>query len=368
MPRPRWSVATKAIVSLCLITLTVYLLARFSLILAPLVLALILAYVLAPLVDRIEKRLRLRRGLAALLAFLLLGAVASLFPALLIPPLVGELTGLNLDLGNVLTVFEGSLEQLAALGGWQLNTADLVGRMADALQGALEPLFGQTITVAFDLVSSVVWIVFILVVAFYVVKDAARLRAWSEGQLPSAYRHDWLRLTGEINAVWSAFFRGQVILALVVSVIITIMGLVVGLPYALAMGVLAGLLEFLPSLGHAIWLFAASVLIFFIGSTWLPLPNWAAMLILIGLHLIFEQVDLNYLIPRFVGRRVRLHPLVVIMGIVAGASLAGVLGILLAAPTIASARVIGRYLFANLFDQDPFAERQDESGERTSAD
>ena len=118
------------------------------------------------------------------------------------------------------------------------------------------------------------------------------------------------------------------------------------------MGILAGILEFLPSIGHGIWLLIAALLSFFIGSTWIPLPNWAFMLIVIGLHLFFEQFDLNYLIPRIIGRRVHLPPLVVILGIVSGALLAGVLGIPLAAPTIASARVIGRYIFANLFDME----------------
>jgi hypothetical protein len=72
------------------------------------------------------------------------------------------------------------------------------------------------------------------------------------------------------------------------------------------------------------------------------------------LHLIFEQFDLNYLIPRIIGRSVHLPPVVVILGIVSGALLAGVLGIFLAAPTIASLRVLGRYIYANLFDLDPF--------------
>jgi predicted PurR-regulated permease PerM len=79
------------------------------------------------------------------------------------------------------------------------------------------------------------------------------------------------------------------------------------------------------------------------------------MLIVIGLHLVYQQFDLNYLIPRIIGRSVHLPPLVVILGIVTGAVLAGVLGILLAAPTIASARVLGRYVYANLFDMDPFS-------------
>jgi predicted PurR-regulated permease PerM len=73
---------------------------------------------------------------------------------------------------------------------------------------------------------------------------------------------------------------------------------------------------------------------------------------IIGLHLFFEQLDLNYLIPHIIGRRVHLPPLVVILGIVSGALLAGVLGIPLAAPTIASGRVIGRFIFANLFDME----------------
>jgi predicted PurR-regulated permease PerM len=76
-------------------------------------------------------------------------------------------------------------------------------------------------------------------------------------------------------------------------------------------------------------------------------------LIVLGLHVVFQQVDLNYLIPRIIGRRVHLHPMVVILGIVAGALLAGVLGVLLAAPTIASARLLGRYLKAYLFDLPP---------------
>ncbi len=75
---------------------------------------------------------------------------------------------------------------------------------------------------------------------------------------------------------------------------------------------------------------------------------------MVGLHVIFQQFDLNYLIPRIIGRRVHLHPLVVILGIVAGATAAGVLGIALAAPTIASARVLGRYIYARLFDLQPF--------------
>jgi predicted PurR-regulated permease PerM len=85
-----------------------------------------------------------------------------------------------------------------------------------------------------------------------------------------------------------------------------------------------------------------------------PGPNWAFAILIVVLHMVFQQFDLNYLIPRIIGRRVHLPPIVVILGIVTGAVLAGILGIPLAAPTIASARVIGRYIYSNLFDLEPF--------------
>ncbi|GAH53427.1 unnamed protein product, partial [marine sediment metagenome] len=90
---------------------------------------------------------------------------------------------------------------------------------------------------------------------------------------PAEYKYDFTCLRGEINKIWSAFFRGQLILASVVAVIFTVVGFIIGLPFALAMGVLAGLLEFIPTIGHAIWLITASFLAFFVGSTWIPIPN-----------------------------------------------------------------------------------------------
>ena len=89
----------------------------------------------------------------------------------------------------------------------------------------------------------------------------------------------------------------------------------------------------------------------------MPIPNWAFLLVVLACHILFTQFDLNYLIPRLIGRSLKLPPVVVILGIVAGAALAGVLGVVLAAPTIASMRVLGRYIYARLADQDPFPEQ-----------
>lgn len=351
--RPRWSSTTKLIVSGFLLALTLYLIYRFSVVIAPMVLAGILAFLLNPIVTFLETRLRMARGLATGIVYIVLIGLLSILPIILVPELVDQIARLTSNLESIILNIEGFLGQEVVIGNYTINVSQIIETSVETLRGMIDPIFGQTLGFAVDLITSLVWIVFIMVISFYLVKDSRRLGDRLR-QLPSpAYREDVAYLLNEINEIWAAFFRGQLTLAVVVAIIFTIVGLIIGLPAVLAMAVFAGLLEFLPSVGHAIWLALASLLMFFQGSTWLPVHPIVATLILIGLHVVFQQIDLNYLIPRIVGRRVHLNPMVVILGIVAGAALAGVLGILLAAPTIATARVLGSYIFANLFDRDP---------------
>ena len=352
--RHYWSTQTKLVISLLLLALGLYLLYRFSVILAPVIMAFILAFVLSPLVIGLQRDLRVSRTVATLLTYLVLLILLITIPALILPPLGSQLAGLNLDIQRFLEALRVLLGKKYHFAGLVINTEALFQQVALSFQGFLEPVFGSTLSFLVEVITSLVWMVFIFVVSFYLVKDAPKVRAWLEELIPDVYRDDFIRLRDEISRIWGAFFRGQLVLGTVVAIIFTVIGFSLGLPFALAMGVLAGILEFLPSLGHGIWLTIASLLALFLGSTWLPVPNLVFMLIIIGLHLVYQQFDLNYLIPRIIGRSVHLPPLVVILGIVTGAVLAGVLGILLAAPTIASARVIGRYIYANLFDLDPF--------------
>ncbi|MGA9191501.1 MAG: AI-2E family transporter [Anaerolineales bacterium] len=349
--KTRWSAATKVVVSVSLLGLAVYLLTQFSEVIPPFVLAIILAFILSPIVDRMQARIHLPRGLITAIVYLLLLAILSLLVALLIPALANQIRLLNLDLQDIVHSIEIVFGKSIVVGGYAIDVGRAIDQALTGLQTLLEPIFGQTLGIVVEAITSVVWVIFILVISFYLIKDGHQLWAWIERQVPPSYQLDYHRLRQEIYGIWRDFFRGQLILALVVSVIFTVAGLIIGLPFSLAMAVLAGLLEFIPSLGHAIWLVIAVVLTLFQGSTWIPVPNLVFALIVVGLHLVYQQVDLNYLIPRIIGRSVRLHPLVVILGIVAGATLAGVLGIVLAAPTIASARVLGRYIRGYLVDE-----------------
>ncbi len=353
-PRPKWSQETKLTVSLLVIAFGVYLVYQFRTLLPPLTLAVVLAYIVSPIADFLHHRLRLPHALAILLGNLSLFLFLLLIPLIIVPPLASQLSTLNVDLQRLLVAVDHLLQHDIAIGPYVIHLPSLVKQVPITFDQWVQPLLGQTLNIAVELLSSVVWIVFIIMVSFYLVKDAESFNRWVEDHVPPLYQADYRRLRTEINQIWGAFFRGQLTLALVVSLIFTTIGFILGLPFALSMGLLAGLLEFLPSLGHGIWLTLATTLALSFGSTWIPVPNWVFALIIVGLHIAFQQFDINYLIPRIIGRSVHLPPIVVIVGIVAGAAATGVMGIPLAAPIIATLRVLGRYVYAQLFDLDPF--------------
>ena len=352
--RVRWSPRTKLTIILLLLGLGIYLLYRFRAAISPIILAAILAYILSPIVFWVQNKFRLNRGFAIVLTYLFLLIVLIVILMVVIPPLSTQVAELNLDIQQFLDGIKRLLGNQYTIAGYTIDFDIIMQQVTVSIQGIIEPVFEQTLRFAIEAISSLVWVIFILVISFYLVKDSEALRSWVENLVPDSFKGDFILLRSEITQIWNAFFRGQLTLAFVVAGIFIICGFILGLPFSLAMGVLAGLLEFLPSIGHGIWLVIASLLSLFLGSTWLPIPNWIFTLMVIGLHIFYQQFDLNYLIPRLIGRRVHLPPLVVILGIVTGALIAGVLGVVLAAPTIASARVLGRYILANLFDQNPF--------------
>ncbi|HIC89084.1 MAG TPA: AI-2E family transporter, partial [Anaerolineae bacterium] len=158
----------------------------------------------------------------------------------------------------------------------------------------------------------------------------------------------------ELSEIWDAFFRGRLILSIIIGIVIGVALSVVGMRNAMLLGTITGVLTMIPSLGPVLAGIPTVLLALFEGSTWLPLSHfWFAALVVV-LYVAIFQLESLYLLPRIVGRRVRLHPAVVIAGTIGGAIFGGILGILLAAPVISSLRVIARYIYRKSLDMEPF--------------
>jgi len=363
-PARRWSSSTKRTIVIVILVLLGLMIYRFRDVLPPLVIALLLAFILDPIVDFLTERLHLSRGLATGLIFLalitgLLGVVAA--PVTVVPSIQRAVNSVQIDFIRVITDISDFLERPVEIWEYSLDLSDVFEEVNAMLRSFVSSVAQGTIDVVFDLASGAFWLIIILMITFYLVKDADRFIEQLDDLAPPDYRDDFVRLRQQITDVWNAFLRGQLLLGGAMILITTVVCTVIGLPYALVMGLIAGVMEFVPNLGPIIALIPAALVALFQGSSFLPLSNFWFAVLVIGLYIVIQQVEGNVLVPRILGRSLNLHPLVVLISIIVGGSLAGILGMLLAAPVLATLRVVGSYVFCRLYDRDPFAEPEVEA-------
>ncbi len=355
---PRWSAFTKRTVTLILFLLFALVVYRFRELVAPLMIAFLTAFILHPIVSFLKDRLPISRGTATAIVFLvlILMMLATLAaPVAVVPSIQRAVRNFQFDFNRVITDIGAFLDQPLEIAGYTLDLSPVYAEISSVLRSFVTQVAQGTVDVAFGVASGALWMLFILMTAFYLVKDADRLIRQIDDLAPPGYQEDMARLRQRVARVWNAFLRGQLILGLAMFVITTIIGTAIGLPYAVVMGVIAGLMEFVPNVGPIIALIPAVLVAMFQGSAFLPMSNfWFAVLVL-GIYIVIQQVEGNLLVPRILGGSLNLHPLVVLIGIIIGGNLGGILGMLLAAPVLATLRVIGYYVFCRLYDQDPFA-------------
>jgi predicted PurR-regulated permease PerM len=394
-PSPRWNTLTKWIVSLGALVLLVLLALRVRDIFPLLVVSLLIAYLLNPLVDFNERRLLRwlpfgRRSFGIVLALLI--AIAVLLLALLIIlPVVGlqvrgfldnlpeqfgtfearltEVLSQPISFNNAPILIDGQplvpLEQLQRATGNEtlsemlsledLDIAGAVGSFTSSLGGLTRPVFsfvGGAFTTFINLT-------FFLVMLFYLLKDGRKFISTIIGYVPPSYQGDAGHLIRETGGIWNAYFRGQLILSTWVGVIVFVTTTMLGLPNALVLGLISALLEFVPNIGPFIAMIPAAFVALISTSTTIPgLSGFGFALVVVILYFVIQNVQAILVTPRVMGDNLDLHPFLVILAVIIGASLAGALGVILAAPFMANFKLIVLYLYAKLTDRQPFADPQ----------
>jgi predicted PurR-regulated permease PerM len=352
---PQWTPATKRIILIICLILIGLAIWQFSIVLAPLVVAVIIAYLLNPLVNWVTVSTRLKRRWAApiiYIAFLLV--ILVLIPTIFVPVIIQQIRELDIDVQTIMVQLNTVKDYPIIVGGIRLDMNALVAPVTGSLDQIFSPLATWAANVAVEVAGGLIWAIFIFVVGFYLLLDVNRFSAWVDSWIPSAYSEEFKLLRSELDGVWKAYFLGQVTLAIIVGLIIGISAGILGIRSAILLGVIAAILELIPNWGYGVSGIIGVLFAFFQGSTWIPLPNWAFALLVAGFYFVMWQIDTNYLVPRIIGQRLRLPPAVIIIGIIAGASVGGALGLLLAAPIIATFRVLGGYLYRRLLDLEPY--------------
>jgi HAD superfamily hydrolase (TIGR01509 family) len=350
--------------ALVLIGLIAFVLYGVRTVLAPLILASLFAYIVAPVVSWLKRHLHIPRGLGTLLIYLVVLGLLAAAPAVLIPTVVSNVNDLVNSLNNIVNnalAWLDQTQQITILGrSIPLPALELppinFDRIITLIQQGISPVAGGFFSVLRALGSAVASFLFMAVVAFYLMVDAERIAPALVRLAPPSHRQEAEKLLQRINATWNAFVRGQLLLSLTVGVVtgVTMAGL--GVRFAVALGIVAGVLEIVPGLGPILSAIPAVLLALFEGAASLPLTHFWAAVVVAGAYVLIQQLENNLLVPRILGASLELHPLVVIVGVLAGATLWGVLGALLAAPTISTLRVVMSYLYRKLLDLEPFPE------------
>jgi len=195
-----------------------------------------------------------------------------------------------------------------------------------------------------------------VVLAFYLLLDAERVGSSLQSLVPPTYRREAAGILAQASKTWNAFLRGQLVLCTFIGVLTWLATSVAGLRFSIALGIVAGVLELIPSLGPLLAAVPAVLLALFQGSAILPTTNLGDAIIVTGIYVLIHLIENNFLGPRIIGSSLHLPPMIVIIGVLGGVTVGGLLGALLAAPVLATLRDMLHYVYCKLADIDPFPE------------
>ncbi len=355
---PPWSLTTKLIVGLSAAAVFFIVIGQLQKLLIPLLLASILIYVLHPIVRLLSRSTRLSWRMSVTVFYLAVILLAGLGIFQLSLTVAEQAIDLFLLAENALaelpTLITSFPTILPANFPFQIPEIN-AEQIAQQLLGVLQPIIGQAgdvvRLVAGTTASGVGWMLFILLLSFFVMLD---LEPGSSPSLlrgvPVSYQDDVTRLTQRISQVWRGFLYGQGLLfALTVAISFVLLS-VLGVRTALALAVLAGFARFVPYVGPAIvWLLSAIVAYFQDGNYFGMAPLTYALTV-VGSEVVLDQLFDNVISPRVLGQVLGVHPAAVLIAAIAALTLLGPVGLVLAAPLLATVTVIGRYVLQKLFD------------------
>lgn len=311
-------------------------------VLLPFVSGMAVAFLFDPLADRLEK-LGLSRVMATVLITAGFFLLLILGMVLIVPLISGQITALAENLPDYLTRGRALIEslggerlrQVMAAGGGTLP--DMSGVMGDVFNWA-GGILGQAFSSGLAFFNIMALLFLTPVVSFYLLLDWDRLVARIDELLPRDHAAVIRRLAREINAVLAGFARGQISVCVLLAAFYGIALSLAGLNFGLVVGIIAGLLSFIPFLGALTGLISSLLLALI--QFW---PDYFAVAVIAAIFFTGQALEGNFLTPRLVGRRVGLHPLWVIFALLAFGSLFGFLGMLLAVPMAAVSGVLVRH-------------------------
>jgi predicted PurR-regulated permease PerM len=364
---PGWGSTTKLVVGLTFVAIVAALLIRFRFILGPLILAFMLAYLLNPLAASLSKIMRIswRTSVAAIyifLAIVLAGLITVL--GLVIIQQIQSLYGVILRFVNELPTLVEEIPLFYQFGPFVLDLSEyplesLVNELLPNLQTPLSRVGSVISSFASGTLGLLGWGIFTLIVSYFLL---AGTNLVSHAIVPvdiPGYNDDLRKMGARLRITWNAFLRGQVTVIVIVVIVYAILYLAMGVRFSFALAVLVGLARLVPYLGPITTYIVIFLVIFFQPGNYFGLEQWAFAVLVIVISFVVDQFFDQVVSPRILGETLGVHPAALLVVAIMAANLLGIVGLVLAAPVLATLQLVGRYITRKMLDLDPFPPEED---------
>lgn len=316
------NVSTRTFIKAILFVLVLWFLWFVRDIVAMLLVAIMLASLIDPFADWLAQR-RIPRGLAVLVVYTVLIAIASVVLILLIPVVVEQSTQLFSKLGSSYQVITDSFVQLKAFTESH-GLATNVQQTVESLQQGINASFSSLFSTIQGFVGGLAALVVVLVLTFYMVSEEDNFRTYFKNLAPVEYQPYIAQMLTRMQKQIGAWLRGQLILGFVVGVAVYIGLKLLGVEYALLLALIAGLFEIIPYVGPIFSLIPTAI----IGFAQSPFLGASVVM----LYLVIQQIENHFLVPKIMQKATGLNPVFSILALLIGVKVGGFAGAVLAIP------------------------------------
>lgn len=314
--------------------------------LTPFYIGVVICWISKPLANRLRK-MGLSKGLSATISLIIIFAIIILALAYIIPVLVTELTQFIKEVPSLYASAASKINVfLFEKFNLEYKIPSSLGEINFLSSGVVENILNYSIDTAQKAGSFLISVITAIMISFFMVKDMDRTKnsfivlASKNGKNSNRYK-----MLVEMDEILNSYIRGLLIDSIIVGIMTTILCLVLQLKYAVIFGILITMLNLIPYIGAAISYCITSLYAFTVGGPVLAIITFVASFII-------QMIDANILQPNIIGKSVKLHPVVVICGMLVFERLFGIIGMVIAMPVLALVKIFIKYKFNINFDTD----------------
>ncbi len=300
----------------------------------------LLAYFIYRPVLWIEKK-GIKRIWAILIVYILTISLLGSALWFAIPKLVKEMSGVAAMLPQYAHQFENLVNQVNSIQ-WPAMLDQLIEQNVSKFESYIYATLQASISSICSFLSKVLIIVFAPILAFYIVKDWEDISASFLNLLPPGVRRDVSLMAGQIDTVIMEFTKGYLLIAAIVGLLIGGTAALIGVKFALLIGIISALTDLVPYFGPLLGGIPA------VGLAFAESPR-AALYMALAI-IVFQQIEANIISPKIIGDKIGMHPLLVVFALLAGGKLMGVGGMIIAVPLTASLRILLHYIYLKIIE------------------